>query len=105
MSISRHDALITMMGLDNLVSVANSMFIEDNSSLISLDGLSSLTSVGETLYINTNPSLLSLGGMESLTSVLEAYIYNNVSLCQSEADAIGGMASVYYSTYGNLDGC
>ena len=105
MSISRNDALITMTGLDNLVSVVNHMFIVDNSSMISVDGLESLSSVGESLYIYDNPSLLSLGGMESLTSVLEAYIYNNVSLCQSEADAIGGMASVYYSTYGNLDSC
>lgn len=105
MSITRNDGLITMMGLENLVSVANHMIIVDNSSMISVDGLESLSSVGESLYIYDNPSLLSLGGMESLTWVSEAYIYNNASLCQSEADAIGGMAFVYYSTYGNLDGC
>lgn len=105
MSIARNDALTDMRGLESLTTVGKNLAITDNSAMISVDGLDSLSSVGESLYIYDNPSLLSLGGMESLTSVLEAYIYNNESLCQSEADAIGGMASVYYSTYGNLDGC
>jgi len=105
MSISRNDALTNMMGLDSLTSVAMNLVIQDQSSMISLDGLSGLSSVGETMYLNDNPSLLSLDGLFSLTSLLEAYIYNNESLCQSEADAIGGLASVYYSSYGNLDGC
>jgi hypothetical protein len=69
MDIHTNPNLISLDGLNNLVSVDNNLLIRFNPKLASLHGLHNITSVGGDLGIWSNPSLTTLADFENLNSI------------------------------------
>ncbi|MBE0637853.1 MAG: T9SS type A sorting domain-containing protein [Bacteroidales bacterium] len=74
LDIYSNDNLISLMGLDGLITIGGSLIIGDfyeggNPLLTSLTGLESLTSIGGDLDIYSSNALISLNGLEGLTSI------------------------------------
>lgn len=94
MDIISNPYLISPDGLNNLVSVDNSLLIRFNPKLASLHGLHNLVSVGGDLGIWANPSLTTLADFEHLSSigaVSEAEgmnIFNNGLLSECSISAV-----------------
>jgi hypothetical protein len=66
--IQRNNALTSLEGLENLVSMGGQLDITDNPVLSSLATLRSLITVGSFLSITNNPALSTLG-LEGLISI------------------------------------
>ncbi len=101
MEIYDKNALISLSGLENLISVGFDLEIYDNNALISLSGLESLTSVGEEdwsggkLNIFANNTLTILG-LENLCSIKGDFkIYENPNLCNSLAKDLNTQVENY----------
>jgi hypothetical protein len=74
LDIYSNDNLISLIGLDDLITIGGSLIIGDfyeggNPLLTSLTGLESLTSIGGDLDIYSSTALISLNGLEGLTSI------------------------------------
>ncbi len=79
LSIANNSSLISLNGLDNLISIGSGpidfygygigLNIENNNSLTNINALSSLTSIGSNLYIVNNPSLINLNGLQGITTL------------------------------------
>ncbi|MEG3658631.1 hypothetical protein V5097_14575 [Arenibacter palladensis] len=68
--------LKTLEGLNNIVSIGERLYINNNSSLLDLDALESLTTVTEYISLSRNPSLASLNGLNRLTQVEHVIIHD-----------------------------
>jgi hypothetical protein len=95
MQILNNESLISLAGLDNLISVYEYFNIENNSSLLSLEGLGSLSQPGYFYFqIRDNASLVSLSGLNSLVQMSgPLYIVGNDLLENLEGlESITGIA-------------
>ena len=74
LDIYSNNSLLSLSGLENVISIGGSLHINECELLTDLTGLDGLTSVGQNLFIGAryggnNASLTSLTGLESLTEV------------------------------------
>jgi len=72
LTINKNPDLIDLDGLNNLINVNGNFSIDGNINLTSLNGLDALTSIGGTVYIDTN-KLPNLEGLNMLTSIAEDF--------------------------------
>ncbi|MEP5340635.1 MAG: hypothetical protein ABJL44_12895 [Algibacter sp.] len=84
--IVSNPSLTGLLGLENLSSVGETMYVENNDLLTSLEGLGNLILVGRDLRIWDNASLKDLTGLGKLASV-GGYI--EITLNSSLIDIIG----------------
>jgi hypothetical protein len=79
------DNLISLLGLEGIASINQSIHIQENQMLDNLDGLNSLTNVG-TIYISNNLNLNSMNGIEGIepNTIEGLSIIGNI--CLSECD-------------------
>ena len=80
LEIEDNDALTSLTGLDNVTSIGGGFDISSNDSLTSLLGLDNVTSIGGNIEIGFNNSLTSLTGLDNLTSIGDLFIHNNYAL-------------------------
>ncbi len=98
--ISYNDQLTSLSGLESLVSIGGGFEIRANESLTNLSGPESLSSIGENLSVYQNESLVNLIGLEELTSIGGGlYLYTNDSLTSLTGlynlFSIGGSLLIY----------
>lgn len=77
--------------LNNLISVAGSLYIENNTVLTSVSGLNNISYIGYSLSIVDNPVLMSLSEFDNITSVVELRILNNSALI-----SLSGLNNITY---------
>ena len=76
------------LAVSGVLSISDTLRIEDNISRGDLDGLANLTSIGDDLDLTDNISLVDVDGLSNLTSVQGwVVIHDNPILCQSDVDA------------------
>lgn len=81
MSIISNHNLLTLTGLNNLLTLSGSMNIDNNNGLVDLTGLENLEYIGTDLRIKYNDGLESLNGLGSLERVEEGIeIFHNDAL-------------------------
>lgn len=69
-------------GLENITSVAG-LEVEGNTSLTSVMGLNGLQSITNSLYISNNPTLEEINGFDSLTEISNSLIINSNAVLSS----------------------
>jgi len=77
--IEDNDQLVSLNGLQGIVSVSDNIFIRENDNLTTLQGLGSFSTTNNMIVAN-NPSLTNLMGLENLISVGDFYLEENENL-------------------------
>jgi hypothetical protein len=82
--------LVSLAGLDNLVTANGSCWIGNNDNLAGLEQLESLTSIGGSLKIDNNGALASLSGLDDIApgTITDLTIMNNESLSACAVQSI-----------------
>jgi type IX secretion system substrate protein len=101
--------LISLTGLDNLVSIGFFLEISNNPALVSLAALSNLTQIGGYIDMQNNPVLTTLSGFDNIspTSITAILIRNspNLSFCSVESFCVF-LTSIGGGTFtNNATGC
>lgn len=78
-----NDELSSLMGLENLVEVENSITISQNENIKSIEALANMTTSGQVI-ISGNPKLVSLKGLEKISEAAVISIRHNVTLMNLE---------------------
>lgn len=85
--------LTSLLGLEGLAEIGESLYIHGNSALTSLAGINNLTSVGDSLLIISNNELTSLTGLSNLTFVgSHVIIRGNYSL--TDLSGLDGLTTI-----------
>ncbi len=63
--------LVSLNGLDNLISITEDLEINSNELLQNLSGLENLLSVGDDFEIKNNPALTTIADLTSLTQIVD----------------------------------
>jgi hypothetical protein len=89
--ITNNNALLNLIGLEELTSVEGSMIISDNDELLSLTGIEDIDHSGITSITITNNPALSMCSVLSVCNYLDEAsamvdIFNNAEGCDSEAE-------------------
>ena len=97
-------SLSNLSGLDNLVSIGETLEIGSNNNLTGFEGLNSLNTIGEDIHIVNNYSLSNLNSLINLNSVGELFtIYGNDELLSlSGLDNVDFGSMISLSIFDNL---
>jgi len=88
-TFSENPLLVSLSGLNNLITIGGELSIKNNNSLESIIDLENLSSIGGDITIFLNPSLTSLTGLEGLNLIEgDLWITNNDSLSICEVQSI-----------------
>ena len=112
LSIRNTTNLISLLGLNNLLSIEGNFIVYNNTNLLNLVGLENLSNIEGYIRISDNSSLVNFSGLESLSNVEEGVeIYDNSALVNiggwEALDSIGGelyISNYYMTSLIGLDG-
>jgi len=110
LTIRGNDTLTSLTGLDNVTSIGGDLTIGYNYALTSLISLDGLTSIGGDLSIIRNDSLISLTGLDNIdaASINNLHITNNSHLSTCEVQSVCDYLANQGDTieiYNNATGC
>ena len=98
LSIINNDALISLSGLDNLITIGVKFYLKRNDALTNLSGLDNLTTIGDMVWVLNNISLTSLTALSNVTSIGgELIIEGNTTLT-----SLAGLEHINYASIGSL---
>ena len=75
------EALTSLTGLNNIISIGGYLLIQCNIGLVNLSGLESLSSIGGSFEMSLNPALTDIVGLNNLSAIgRELFIFGNNTL-------------------------
>lgn len=106
--IENNAELSSFVGLENLIQIGGTLQVYNNTVLQNFNGLNNLININEDLNIISNTNLVSLEGLESLENIGdELNINNNVSLvdCAIEGICEHVISNLPIFIHNNAPGC
>lgn len=109
-SLGQNSALTNLSGLIKVNSIDGDLSISTNAALTNISGLINLTEISRDLVVIDNPLLLNLSGLDNIdaTTIEDLWITNNVTLSTCEVQSVCdhlANQNVFTGISGNATGC